>query len=306
MKNLKIPIAILIFINTAILSVAAIWGINHIDTAKKSEQSQTNTSHLGIPNQESATVSTGETTHAQTTNISTVKKLIENALMPVGSTMYIYGGGWNEKDTGAGESAVTIGLSPKWKTFAEAQGADYDSSLYRYQIEKGLDCSGYIGWVIYNTLEHENNKPGYVFLAQEFADRLSEMELGTKSAKGSFSDYQPGDILSSDDCHVWIAIGQCEDGSVVFVHSSPPGVSICGTVSPDGTEHSMAVQLAEKFMSERFPLWYEKYPGCSRNISYLHNYNRFRWHVGDSEILSDPDDYCSLTPEEILTDIFLG
>ena len=32
----------------------------------------------------------------------TLENLLKTALLPIGKTMYIYGGGWNEKDTGAG------------------------------------------------------------------------------------------------------------------------------------------------------------------------------------------------------------
>ena len=52
---------------------------------------------------------------------STLKKLLQTALQPVGSTLYVWGGGWNEADTGAGEEAVTIGVSPRWKSFFEKQ-----------------------------------------------------------------------------------------------------------------------------------------------------------------------------------------
>ena len=60
---------------------------------------------------------------------STLKELLLTALQPVGSTMYVWGGGWNEADTGAGPDAVTIGVSallqgiPSYETSAEITAA---------------------------------------------------------------------------------------------------------------------------------------------------------------------------------------
>lgn len=48
---------------------------------------------------------------------STLKTLLLTALEPVGSTMYVWGGGWNKADTGAGIEAVSIGVTSKWKAF---------------------------------------------------------------------------------------------------------------------------------------------------------------------------------------------
>lgn len=237
----------------------------------------------------------------------TLKNFLENAMKPVGQTLYIYGGGWNEEDTGAGKEAVTIGLSPTWKSFYESQGADYDSDNFRYQIEKGLDCSGYIGWVVYNTIEKESGNSGYVYKAEEYADVYSSMGFGTKSEAGTFSDYRPGDILSSKtDYHAWISLGQCSDGSVVLVNSSPPGVRICGTATPQGNENSEAVKIAEQFMREQFPDWYEKFPDCKKGVNYLTDYDRMRWDLSGNRVLTDPEGYCELMADETLTDLFLG
>ena len=46
---------------------------------------------------------------------------LQTAVQPVGSTMYIWGGGWNEEDTGAGVEAVTLGVSSRWAEFAAGQ-----------------------------------------------------------------------------------------------------------------------------------------------------------------------------------------
>ena len=235
----------------------------------------------------------------------TLKKFLKTAVSPVGSTMYVYGGGWNEADTGAGKYAVSIGVAEEWRDFYEEQDSGYDSSLHRYKINKGLDCSGYIGWAVYNTLETENGKDGYVFFAEEFADKLSGLGFGEKTEKNNISEYKAGDIMSSQsDSHAWICLGQCSDGSVVFVHSSPPGVRICGTACPDGKRDSEAVSLATQYMSSEFPDWYGKYPDCFKGLSYLTNYSQFRWYTGENGVIDDPDGYSQMSASEILNDIF--
>ena len=55
-----------------------------------------------------------------------IANLLITALQPVGNTMYIWGGGWNEEDTAAGVEAVTIGVSPRWAEFAKQQNDAYD------------------------------------------------------------------------------------------------------------------------------------------------------------------------------------
>ena len=96
-------------------------------------------------------------------NKKSIKGFIKTALEPLGTTMYIYGGGWNEEDTGAGIEARTIGLSKEWEEFAKKQTSSYNYKDYDYKkdvsvIHLGLDCSGFVGWALYNTLETENGK----------------------------------------------------------------------------------------------------------------------------------------------------
>ena len=77
----------------------------------------------------------------------------------------------------------------------------------------------------------------------------------------------------SKEGHVWMVVGQCEDGSVVLLHSTPPGVSLAGTLLEDGTK-SQAVQLAEAYMSRYYPEWYSKYDGYGKDYSYLTDSSR--------------------------------
>lgn len=221
------------------------------------------------------------------------------AVQPVGQTMYVWGGGWNEEDTGAGIEAVTLGLSPQWAAFAAAQTGDYDYKTTRYQIHDGLDCSGYAGWAIYNVLETENGQPGYVSKASGMAQALSDRGLGDYIPAQNMTRWLPGDIMSMRG-HVWITVGMCSDGSVLLLHASPPGVMFSGTLLSDGSE-SEASALAERIMQEQFPDWYTRFPRCARSDAYLKNSSAMRW---SADVLSDPDALRDMTAEEVVDLIF--
>ncbi len=247
------------------------------------------------------------TTKSKTTKTSqsksTLKKLLQTALKPVGSTMYVWGGGWNKADTGAGESARTIGVSPKWKKFFKKQDSSYNYNTTKYQIENGLDCSGYIGWSIYNILNTKSGKAGYVVKASTMASNFASRGWGTYTYKTGVKDYRAGDIMSMPG-HVWMVLGQCKDGSVVLLHSSPPGVQIAGTATKSGKKNSQAVALAKKYMKKYYPEWYKKYPDCSKGSSYLTQSSRMRWDLSGKSIMSDPDGYRNMSAEQILKDLF--
>ena len=55
----------------------------------------------------------------------TVLNFIKTALMPVGTTLYVYGGGWDWQDEGSAVQARTIGVSPDWIRFFEIQDVNY-------------------------------------------------------------------------------------------------------------------------------------------------------------------------------------
>ena len=105
----------------------------------------------------------------------TLENFLRTAMMPVGTTLYIYGGGWNWQDDGSAVQTRTIGVSPDWIRFFEGQDENFtykgkdgdeenvDASAsyypfggYNEYYYAGLDCSGYVGWTIYNTFETEN------------------------------------------------------------------------------------------------------------------------------------------------------
>ena len=227
-------------------------------------------------------------------NDKTMQEFLKIAMEPVGQTMYVWGGGWNEEDTGAGIEATTLGLSSQWKIFFEQQSSNYDYQTTLYQIHDGLDCSGYVGWGIYNLMESESGQSGYVMKSQEMASTYASYGWGTFTPYSEVTDHKPGDIFSNEG-HVYISLGTCDDGSVLLVHSSPPGVRLCGTLLPSG-ESSKAVELASSIMSTHYPEWFEKYPSCEVDLSYLTNYDQFQWNA---DTLSDAQFIQNLSAEEI-------
>ena len=228
---------------------------------------------------------------------STMEKFLCTALEPVGTTMYIWGGGWDSKDNDAGATSTRIGLSPIWREYASQQDAGYDFTKHKWERENGLDCSGYVGWVLYNTFETNDGEPGYVMTSTDMALTYARWRFG-KAIKNP-KEFLPGDIVSMDG-HVWISLGTCADGSVLFVHSSPPGVRLCGTQLPytaNEENKSIAIQLAEDFMSEYYPDWYERYPDCSKPASYLENVTLMRWN---KRTLKGAEEFQKLSGEEVL------
>jgi len=212
--------------------------------------------------------------------------------------MYVWGGGWNEEDTAAGVEAVTLGVSLAWEEFAAKQDASYDYNKTRYQIHDGLDCSGYVGWAVYNVLETENGKEGYVLSSTKMAENFAERGLGEYLPVTEVSHWQAGDIVSMKG-HVWIAVGMCKDGSVLLLHSSPPGVSLCGTLLADGSE-SEAVRLAREYMTMNYPEWQKKYPARGVSHSYLDAVGLLRWK---EEVMPGAEAYRLLKAEEVLAEI---
>ena len=236
----------------------------------------------------------GEYSSEESTQKS-ILDFLKVAIQPVGKTMYVWGGGWNEADTAAGIEAVTLGVSPRWEEFASQQNASYDFNTTRYQIHDGLDCSGYVGWAMYNILETENGKDGYVFPSTEMAWGYADRGFGEYIWVGAMKEWQAGDIMSMDG-HVWISVGMCDDGSVLLLHASPPGVIFSGTKLEDGSK-SEAVALAERVMSTYYPEWYAKYPDCSRPYSYLTSSSAMRWN---RETLRDDEGLTEMKVDEII------
>lgn len=229
-------------------------------------------------------------------NSPTLLNFISTALIPVGHTMYIYGGGWDESDTKGGLGSVHIGEMDVWKTFFSLQTSAYDYKRYLHCTSLGLDCTGYIGWCIYNLLNSESGGEDYVFQSSVLGYRLMEKGLGTVT-KCNNPHHRCGDIFFSEKHHhAYISLGKCSDGSAVILHSSPPGVMLSGTGAKSKKE-SEAQKLATFFMHRHYPHWSIKFPVSNRGSDYLFDYSRFRFH---NNIVPDPDRISLLTPRQIL------
>ena len=127
----------------------------------------------------------------------TLRNFLALAMEPVGTTLYIYGGGWNWQDDAASVQAKGIHVSQDWLrffreqdetfTYRDASGdgkkPDPPHSYYPYggyneYYYAGLDCSGYVGWVIYNLENTEDGNEGYVTFACDMAKKLEQMGYG--------------------------------------------------------------------------------------------------------------------------------
>ncbi len=225
----------------------------------------------------------------------TLKDFLLTALRPLGSTLYVWGGGWNREDTGAGTEARTLGLSPAWKAWFDTQGTpDYDYTRFRYQIHDGLDCSGFVGWVIYNTLERENGKEGYISLSTGMAAELAARGLGCLLPKDRPLFARPGDIVSMKR-HIYISLGTAEDGSLLLLHSSPPAPAITGTTFGHGDTESTL--LAAALMQELYPSLSARFPPRAHDHhSYTDPADVFRF---SEALLPDPDHIRAMTVYEI-------
>lgn len=238
---------------------------------------------------------------------TTLKKFLTAAIQPLGKTLYVWGGGWG--DLGGSIQARTMGVSSSWARLFKQSDAGYDYQSTMYQSAKGLDCSGYVGWCLYNALNTKSGNNGYVRKAETMAKHFSSMGWGSYTPKRSVEEYKPGDILSSNcaDCgHVWISLGTCEDGSVVVLHStSNGGVQLSGTVSSEGDYESYAARMARFYMERFYPEWTGRYrDGYDRPEKYLTHYCQMRWDVSGNSVMTDPEGWQELSARELLTRLF--
>ena len=226
-------------------------------------------------------------------------RFLQTALQPVGKTVYIWGGGWNEEDTAAGVEAVSIGVSPRWESYFVKQTADYDYTKTRYRIHDGLDCSGYVGWSLYNFWHSVDGGHGYVMKAKDMAENFATRGWGSYTPAGQVRDYRAGDIMSGSG-HVYIVLGSCADGSVLLAHSSPPGVQLSGTVSAAGSSRSQAAALAEHYMQKYYPEWYQKFQTRVLPKEFLRQYAQMRWTLNDRLGIKDDERLQEKTAAEVM------
>lgn len=264
----------------------------------------------------------------------TLKNFLASALQPVGTTLYIYGGSWDWQDDESSINSTSIGIADSWVDFFQYQNADYaykvgkeESSRDYYPFGSwnqyyyaGIDCSGYVGWSVYNTLNETSGKEGYVMSATKMAKTFSEKGWGTYTQDISIpkndkeSDFKPGDIFSMNG-HVWICLGTCSDGSIVIMHSTP---SESKTGKPGGgaqisalgyNKNCEAYKLANYYMTRYYPRWSERYDAVLKDIN---SYTKFRvgtkagkfsWDL-ENGVITDPDNFVNKSPENILKELF--
>lgn len=253
-----------------------------------------------------------------------LKNFLATAMMPVGHTLYVYGGNWNWQDTGASNPSTTIGLSPKTTEFFQSKDqyysyinrSNYSKSYFPHQqwnqyYFAGMDCSGYVAWSIYNTLQQQSGQAGYVYKSTQMAYQLANLGLGSFSS--SARGLKVGDVFSMEG-HIWIYLGACDDGSFVIMHSTPSpsssgaeggGVQLTGV----GTSAScQAVALSQHYMETYFPQWGQRYDAIfksygSYTASTTSTTGRFSWHNSSAGLL-DIDGYGQMSAPEILEDLF--
>lgn len=258
-------------------------------------------------------------------NRRTIRNFLSAALQPVGTVLYIYGGGWNQEDTGGNAQSVQIGLSKEWICFFRNQDESYSYRPAYYPVKGrniygccGLDCSGYVGWAVFNTLHTRSGGASYVVRASEMAQQYARWGWGTFCAplvrsgeKCAEMGFCAGDIFSMEG-HVWICVGVCRDGSIVILHSTPSesrigcaggGVQIGALGESEACE---AYRLADFYMCTFYPEWSRRYRTAlkSRELytkASCGTCGRFRWN---RRTLADPDGFCQMRAREILQELF--
>ncbi len=276
-----------------------------------------------------------------TPGLKTLKNLLATALEPVGTTLYVYGGSWDWQDSCSANQAMTIGLPQSWIDFFQQQDVDYDfkaedeeHSYYPFggwnqYYYTGADCSGYMGWMPYNVMHTADGtvseEDGYVMGSTSMAGTLASKGWGSLSRNDRgdgaviSGEFRPGDIFSLGG-HVWMCVGVCDDGSIVFVHSNPSpnrkgsgqgggGVQLSALNPQNDTDTDCeAYELVQRYMAEYYPEWNSRYEAGLR--SYLQyaaftdneKSGRFSWDL--HAVLTDPDGYADLGAAEILADLF--
>ena len=268
----------------------------------------------------------------------TLKNYLQTAMNPVGTALYVYGGSWDWQDVNSSNQALTIGLPHSWIDFFQQQDANYTyknsadpaHSYYPHNswnqyYYAGLDCSGYVGWVVYNVMHTQNSvntdNDGYVMSAVKMAKTFADKGWGTWTR--DIKSFKPGDIFSMSG-HVWTVLGVCDDGSIVFLHSTPSdskagqgggGVQLSAlNPNSDDDKNCEAYKLVTKYMTKYYPEWSERYDAVLRSyISYATpatgtKYKEtwsgnFSWNL-DGTGLTDPDGYADMSAAEILADLF--
>jgi len=264
----------------------------------------------------------------------TVKNFLKTALAPMGKTIYVYGGGWNVEDDGGSFMSRTIGLSPTWEKFYKTTNENYSFENDTYPQNEwntyyyaGLDCSGYVGWTLYNTIYTETEKEeSFVGSSTKMAKRLStDYKFGTwnhpteTDYKSIINKLHPGDIVSIPG-HVYIVLGTCDDTSAVIIHSTVTksvsgveggGVQISAvSAKGDNDTSCKAYKLAKEYAEKYYPDWTAKYPVTLKPVSTYFTFPAekeesgiFTWNTDESGLI-DSENIKNMTAEEVLKLLF--
>ena len=268
----------------------------------------------------------------------TLKNYLQTAMNPVGTALYVYGGSWDWQDVNSSNQALTIGLPQSWIDFFQQQDANYTyknsadpaHSYYPHNswnqyYYAGVDCSAYIGWTVYNVMHTKSTtndlSDGYVMSAVKMAKTFAEKGWGTWTR--DIKSFKPGDIFSMSG-HVWTVLGVCDDGSIVFLHSTPSdskagqgggGVQLSAlNPNSDNDKNCEAYKLVTKYMTKYYPEWstrydavlrsYDSYATPASSSEYSKTWSgNFSWNL-DGTGLTDPDGYADMSAAEILSDLF--
>ena len=268
----------------------------------------------------------------------TLKNYLQTAMNPVGTALYVYGGSWDWQDVNSSNQALTIGLPQSWIDFFQRQDANYTyknsadpaHSYYPHNswnqyYYAGVDCSAYIGWTVYNVMHTKSTtndlSDGYVMSAVKMAKTFAEKGWGTWTR--DIKSFKPGDIFSMSG-HVWTVLGVCDDGSIVFLHSTPSdskagqgggGVQLSAlNPNSDNDKNCEAYKLVTKYMTKYYPEWstrydavlrsYDSYATPASSSEYSKTWSgNFSWNL-DGTGLTDPDGYADMSAAEILADLF--
>ncbi len=256
----------------------------------------------------------------------TLKNFLATAMEPVGTALYIYGGTWDWQDVGSSNQATSIGLAQTWvdffqskdSTYSYRNNSNYAESYYPHKAYNqyyyaGIDCSGYVGWVMYNIMNTASSGEGFVQSSTSMAKTFAGKGYGTWTQSFDASDFKTGDMLSMNG-HIWICLGVCDDGSLVIMHSTPSqskdgesggGVQISGVGEDENCE---AYALAQEYMERYFPAWSERYDAVFKTYSSYTSFTgssagKFSWNLDETGVL-DPNGYADMSAEEILKDLF--
>ena len=269
----------------------------------------------------------------------TIINLLKTAVMPLGNTLYVYGGGWNFQNETSSYMTMTIGVPQQWKDFFDSKDADYNykfvpgtdnteedpvQSYYDYgkfveYFYPGVDCSGYMGWLLFNVFNTQSSTDfadGYVGKSTTMAQTLSD-EYHYGDYEHEISKLLPGDIISIKG-HVYMVVGTCDDGSIVIIHSNIApsrtgekggGVQLSALNPNDTGKDCDAYKLADSYIKKTYPQWYERYEITLMDYAHYmdtsgnESCGRFSWNVVDGP-MSDSEGIRDMSAAEILKLIF--